>query len=162
MGNFTSLPRSSDESPRRSGADSAQTIVGPTRVVGLDAICDLGRTSKDGRSQAFDISEFALLDDGRRVILHSERGYAIGWGSNIEPPADLATYDTRESIAQQVLNTVLPDDDGPDDHPWEWLAELARARGLNVTAEDLRSLPYEVVLDDSVTVWLDSAHPPAP
>jgi hypothetical protein len=52
---------------------------------------------------------------------------------------------------------VLPDDDDCEDaHPWEWLAELARARGLDVTSEDLRLLPYEVVLDDSVTRWLDS------
>jgi hypothetical protein len=154
-GGFAPLPRDPDEPVSRFTADQAEKIVGPVLVVGLGAICDLRRASP--RSQSFKISEFALLDDGRRVILHSERGYSIGWGSNVEIPAELAPFDTRESITQQVLNTVLPDDDDSQDaHPWEWLAELARARGLDVTSEDLRVLPYEVVLDESVTRWLDS------
>ena len=38
-------------------------------------------------------------------------------------------------------------------HPWSWLAALAEARGLSVTADDLRALPYEVVLTDDVRQW---------
>jgi hypothetical protein len=54
-----------------------------------------------------------------------------------------------------VLNVVLPDDDeSEDDHPWSWLAELAQARGLDLTAEDLQALPYEVILTDRVIRWL--------
>jgi hypothetical protein len=34
---------------------------------------------------------------------------------------------------------------------------LARARGLEVTAEDLQGLPYEVILTDRVTRWLASS-----
>jgi hypothetical protein len=59
-----------------------------------------------------------------------------------------------------VLNVVLPDDDeeaAVEAHPWEWLAGLARARGLKVTAEDLRELTYEVVFTDNVTRWLAPA-----
>jgi hypothetical protein len=57
-----------------------------------------------------------------------------------------------------VLNVVLSDDDetaAVEDHPWSWLAELARARGLNVTADDLRGLPYEVLLTDKLERWLE-------
>jgi len=57
-----------------------------------------------------------------------------------------------------VLNTVLPDDDEPaEDHPWTWLAGLARARGLNVSADDLRGLRYEVTFTDRVHRWLEVA-----
>ena len=132
-------------------------MAGPVRVVGLGAICDLREGSRDGRSQSFSVSEFALLDDGRRVVLHSERGFTIGWGSSVRDAGDISTGMTADSIAHDVLSVVLPDDDCGDDHPWSWLAELARSRGLDVTAPDLQGLPYEVTLRDRVRSWLPSA-----
>jgi hypothetical protein len=113
-------------------------------VVALGAICGTvpRGVDDDGRSQSFWVAEFALLSDGRRVILHEERGFTIGPNTGVvkEPL-------TSEIIERNVLNAVLPDDDeGGDEHPWSWLAELARNRGLDVTPEDLRGLPYHVVL----------------
>lgn len=130
--------------------------VEPGRVVGLGAICDLGPQRFDeARSQSFSVSEFVTLEDGRRVILHENRGFTIGWRSSGESGSgDIRGNETRDSITRDVLNVVLPDDDEREDHPWSWLAELARARGLNVTAEDLKGLPYEVILTDEVTRWL--------
>ena len=62
-----------------------------------------------------------------------------------------------EDLVSDVLNVVLPDDDDSGEpHPWEWLAGLGRARGLDVTADGLRALPYEVVLGDDVRRWLDA------
>lgn len=133
--------------------------VEPGRVVGLGAICDLGpQRVDDARSQGFSVSEFVTLEDGRRVILHEGRGFTIGGRSSGESRArDIRWHETRDSITRDVLNVVLPDDDCAEDHPWSWLAELARARGLDVTADDLRGLPYEVVLTDEVTRWLARA-----
>jgi hypothetical protein len=133
--------------------------VEPGRVVGVGAICDLGpERSADARSQNFSVSEFVTLEDGRRVILHEDRGFTVGLRSSRESSADLRRYETLESLTRDVLNTVLPDDDEPaEDHPWSWLADLARARGLNVTADDLRSLPYEVTFTDKVRRWLAPA-----
>lgn len=126
------------------------------RVVGLGAICDLGQASTDGRAQNFSVSEFALLDDDRRVILHRERGFTIGWGAGVAGGA-LSTSESEESITRNVLNVVLPDDDGcGEEHPWSWLADLARSRGLDVTAADLKALPYQVTLTESVKRWLGS------
>lgn len=128
----------------------------PGRVVGLGAICDL-RTpnSNDGRSRSFSVSEFVTLDDGRRVTLHEERGFTIGWGSNMSDAGDIREGLTPDGITRDVLNTVLPDDDEcGDDHPWSWLADLARLRGLDVTEEDLRNLAYEVILSDKLIRWL--------
>lgn len=122
-------------------------------MVGLGAICGLTpRVGDDGRSQSFWVSEFALLANGRRIVLHEERGFTIG-----SPSGDVRTGLTPDAITQNVLNVVLPDDDKcPYDHPWSWLAELSRNRGLDVGAEDLQGLPYEVVLAESVTEWLST------
>jgi hypothetical protein len=125
--------------------------VRPGRVVGLGAICDLRPQRIDEtHSQSFSVSEFVTLEDGRRVILHEDRGFTIG-GSG-----DIRAHETLETMNRNVSNVVLPDDDEvADDHPWSWLADLARARGLDVTAEDLRGLPYEVIFTDEVRRWLD-------
>jgi hypothetical protein len=126
------------------------------RVVGLGAICGL-RTpdfDDDGRSQSFWVSEFARLANDRRVILHEARGFTVGGGSSSGTVQDDLTPD---SITRDVLNVVLPDPDDGEDHPWSWLAQLARFRGLDVTAEELRDLPYEVILTDSLTRWLGAS-----
>jgi hypothetical protein len=147
--------------PHADAIDGHATLppVTPGRVVGLGAICDLRpQRFDDGRSQSFSVSEFVTLEDGRRVILHDDRGFTIGVGRASERLDDLRAHETRDSITRNVLLVVLPDDDETaegEDHPWSWLAELARARGLNVSAEDLRGLPYEVVLTDEVIRWLE-------
>lgn len=125
------------------------------RVVGLGAVCDVNRTADDGRWVSYSVSEFALLDTGQRVVL---RDLGFTYGNGVSGMAEAWKYDTVESITQDVLNVVLPDDDDSgEDHPWEWLAELAHDRGLSVTAEDLRSLPYKVELTDRVLRLLSTA-----
>ncbi len=95
------------------------------------------------RGVHFDVHEFAVLDDGRRVTLHEGRGF--GWSG----PEDPWWFLSLESLERDVLTTVLPDDDDTgDEHPWEWLAELLRVQGVACTAEELRLLPYEVVLSE--------------
>ena len=134
--------------------------VEPGRVVGLGAVCDLRpQRSDDARSASFSASEFVSLEDGRRVILHQDRGFTIGLRSSGESGSgDLRGHETLESMTRDVLNVVLPDDDEcAEDHPWSRLADLARARGLNVTAEDLRGLPYRVIFTDEVRRWLAPA-----
>ena len=116
------------------------------RVIGLGAICDLGpHALDDPREHNFDICEFALRDNGEGVILHAERGYQ-GWMS----AGNIWAHETVEEITRTVLNVVLPDPEDGEDHPWEWLAGLARAQGIDVTADQLRDVPYEVVLTDRV------------
>lgn len=149
-------------SPHPDAIDDHSTLppVEPGPVVGIGAICDLGPQRLDVRSQGFAVSEFVTLEDGRRVLLHQDRGFTIGIPHRESGSDDVRDHETPDSITQSVLIAVLPDDDDPEeDHPWPWLAELARARGLDVSAEDLRDLTYEVVLTDDVTRWLA---PPVP
>jgi hypothetical protein len=131
------------------------------RVVGLGAICDLREVkSNPPNAVSFSVAEFAVLEDGERVVLHRDRGFTLGLrttGSALRPGMNASFGETVESITRDVLNVVLPDDeDDEEDHPWEWLAQLARERGLDVSADDLRGLPYEVVLSDNVIRFLAS------
>lgn len=144
------------------GDDGCSLSADPsTRVVGLGAVCGLNSpvADNDGRSgQSFWVSEFALLADGRRVILHEERGFSCSrtLGTMGARPVGVRFGHTADSITRDVLSVVLPDegDDCQDDHPWSWLAELARSRGLNVGAGDLLGLPYEVVFTANLKHWL--------
>jgi hypothetical protein len=135
--------------------------VEPGRAIGLGAICDL-RSAHIGNqsSHSFTVGEFLVLEDARRVMLHQERGFTIGpWRSISEFSVDaLKARDTVESLTQHVMTVVLPDEDeSGESHPWDWLATLAGRRGLSVTADELRGLPYAVVFTDEVHRWLDSA-----
>jgi hypothetical protein len=120
------------------------------RVVGIGAICDFRTGAPEpGPSQSFSVSEFVVLEDGRRVVL-DHRGFTLG--SNVDT---VRAGLTPHIMSQQVLNVVLPDDDeSEEEHPWSWLAELARTHGIDVTADELKELHYEVVLTDGVTQWL--------
>ena len=113
-------------------------------VVGLGALCGPRPpyAEDDARTRRFWVGEFVLLSTGRRVILHNERGFTIAARG---PVVELTL--SRADISRQVLNVVLPDDDESGEaHPWSWLADLARRRGLDVSAADLRALPYTVML----------------
>lgn len=130
-----------------------------SRVVRLGALC--GRSPLAPYQEAganFCVSEFVDLEDGQRIILHKDRGFSISpWISVGEPIAsELSSRDSLEALARDVLNVVLPDDDEcEEDHPWSWLAELAQAHGLMVTADDLCGLPYEVIFTDEVRQWVN-------
>lgn len=125
-------------------------------VVELGAICDLG-VAVAGFSQDFRVSEYLILDTGERIVLEDERGFttaAFVDGARIQSQA----VETRESLTASILNVVLPDDDTTGDaHPWDWLAELAHARGVAVTADELRDVPYRIRMTPQVEAWLSNA-----
>jgi hypothetical protein len=130
----------------------------PGRIVGLGAICDLRPPRADPRSQDFKVSEFVTLEDGRQVLLHNGgRGLMAGGvrttGGWRAP--DVRWRLTLEQLTDDVLVVVLPDDENDTEpHPWSWLSDLARSRGLDVTSDDLRALPYDVVFTDELRRWL--------
>ena len=118
-------------------------------VVGLGAWCDVvpDPTRASPGSASFDVEEFAVLADGRRVLLHhGERGFGLSGPQTRTggPIGDL----TAAEIESGVPATVLPDEDDGEEHPWEWLADLLRAHGVVVSADSLRSVPYRVELSE--------------
>jgi hypothetical protein len=91
----------------------------------------------------------AVLDDGRRITLHAERGWTDSLrrhASKGEPlpadrgePRDAWQHLSRDDLVRSTLLVVLPDDDdAPDDHPYEWLAARLSEHGLRPAAAALR------------------------
>ena len=122
-------------------------------VVGLGARCELvppERYTASPGGVSFDVSEFAVLDDGRRVTLHAERGWTT-WARSTGP-TEVDTWEglTTEVVTRDVLNVVLPDDDDGEPHPWEWLRGLLQQHGVDATVEQLKAVPYEVELSDEI------------
>ena len=132
-------------------------------VVRLGAWCDLvpmeESTASPGAA-SFVVHEFADLDDGSRVTLHTDRGFAT-WTASMhrlrhDPWAGL----TAEDVESGVRATVLPDGDRTDDgtadeHPWEWLSWLLRGHGVEAPAEALRGVPYVVEFSERLSRRLD-------
>lgn len=138
------------------------------RVVGIGAICDFASgVPEPGPSLSFSVKEFVRLEDGRWVVVSSDRGFTVssirelveledGRQVVLENAAPYRSGLTPDSIRQDVLNVVLPDDadESGEPHPWEWLAERARIQGIDVTADELKALEYEVILTKRLIDWL--------
>jgi hypothetical protein len=94
-----------------------------------------------------DVHEFAMLDDGRRLTLHQDRGFSTS-----------ATRLTADQAERSVLTTVLPDDAEVtgEDHPWERLASLIRIHGVPVTPEQLKTVPYVVEFGSRLAALIES------
>ena len=143
-------PEGADHPAKHPNGDDLAEPARPYRVIGIGAICDFRIGGPEpGPSQSFSVNEFVMLEDRRRVVV-DHRGFTIG--SNV---GTVRAGLTPQVMSQQVLNVVLPDDDEcEDEHPWSWLAELARNHGIDVTADELKELQYQVILTDRVTQWL--------
>lgn len=115
-------------------------------VVGLIAMCDWAELQPSSpREYRFEVREMALLDNGDLVVLRDDLGWTIGFVGSEGPPE-------LQGVLTTVGHVVLPDEDShnPEPHPWEWLAQLAAARGISVTPQQLRDVPYRMYLSDRV------------
>jgi hypothetical protein len=76
-----------------------------------------------------------------------------------QAPADAGGLASRAHIDRgdhrDVAHAEIRDVD--EEHLWAWLPHLGRFPALDVTAEELPGLPYEVVFTDSLTRWLDAS-----
>ena len=117
----------------------------------LGARCDL--VADESTRLSFSVAEFADLQDGRRVMLHQQRGFSIGGA------ADVWDHLTPDVLRRDVLTTVLPDDDEPaDEHPYEWLVGLLAPHGVGSSVEELRRVPYVVEFSDRLSARLARPH----
>lgn len=113
---------------------------GPPAVVSLGAWCDLSEGS-DGSGTSCRVREFALLSDGREVTLLNDRG----WTSSASLGEISVTH-----VVRNVYNVVLPDnaEETGEDHEWQRFVQQLREAGVAVTPDELRALPYRVILSD--------------
>ncbi|MDE0579887.1 MAG: hypothetical protein OXI29_08440 [bacterium] len=131
---------------------SDQEVTALTSVTALCAVCDRRDDWSDDWSQRFSIGEFAILETGDRIALHFERGFTLS-----SMPGDFESIPANLLI-EQIHDVVASDDDEISlSNRWLWLAGLANKRGLEVTAAQLRELPYEILITDRVVLWL--THP---
>jgi hypothetical protein len=149
----TDLDKPGGARRRRSRLGWRRYVAGMTVVVALGAWCDLVPPEESTASPggaSFAVQEFAVLEDGRRVTLHAERGWT-SWvrGTGRSEPLDPWDALTEEGIQEDVLNVVLPDDDASGEpHEWAWLRDLLSRHGVETTVEHLKSVPYTVELSD--------------
>lgn len=112
-------------------------------VVVVGAVCDVRRVDPSTGDVSLALSEYLQLESGKRVVLHSDRGVTVG------ARGGASSHFTEGQLRELALGALLPDEEDEDagePHPWTWLAELAARRGVNVTPEALRSVPYELEL----------------
>ena len=84
--------------PDGGAPDAPLGPVPPGRVVGLGALCKMGPPRPDQENtHSFDVSEFLLVDDGRRVTLHRDRGFTIGGIRTAGVPGSLGPADAPAS-----------------------------------------------------------------
>ena len=131
-----------------------------SELISLGASCDLVAEDERERTLSFEVVEFALLADGRRVTLLDDRG----WSSAFRGADGSETHWdhlTAVSIERDVLNVVLPDDaeETGETHEWAWFAERLRDEGVETTVDELKDLPYEVVLSPRLRARLASSGP---
>ncbi|ABW13372.1 hypothetical protein Franean1_3983 [Parafrankia sp. EAN1pec] len=105
----------------------------------------------------FRVEEFATLSDGRRLTLTDDRGWSSkrsGGGAATDAWVGL----TVEAVESAVRNVVLPDDaeETGELYSWTRLVERLRALGVETTLEELRRLPYEVILSRRLQVRLSA------
>jgi hypothetical protein len=113
----------------------------------LVAFCELGdpaeyRGSPGGRS--FNVVEYAVLSDGREVVLLDDRGWTE-WTHGLGPGEVWPL--TARQVRGNVLNVVLPDnaETTGEDHEWERFLERLRDAGVILPVDELRRRPYRVV-----------------
>lgn len=109
---------------------------GPVSVVSLGAWCDL-----ESPGTSFRVREFALLSDGREVTLLADRGWTTS--------APLNEISATQ-VLRNVANVVLPDnaEETGEEHEWQRFEQRLYEAGVVAPTNELRALPYRVVLSD--------------
>ncbi len=105
----------------------------------------------------FRVEEFATLSDGRRVTLTNDRGWSSST-SGLLPDGDPWAHLTTTAVRAAVMTTLLPDDAARSGDPLSYsrLAVRLAALGVTASANDLRELPYTVMLSERLQDRLSS------
>jgi hypothetical protein len=131
------------------------------RVVRLVTLADV-RGDADTRRISVSARHEAVLEDGRRLLLLSDRGWAATLGgAGANEVSDIWAVTSEQEIAETARMVVGPDEpfggrsqiDMETDH-WNALAETLRAHGVSADAGELSQLPHVVVLSDRLLARL--------
>ena len=128
------------------------------KVVALTAVCELAKETPGqggGTTLHFDFTEYAMLDDGRRILLRGDRGLSFGpltianmlTGKYAVPEIDPWLYETAEILERSVLAAL--EYDTPEEHEREVASRLL-AKGITVDPETACTAVWRVEFGKSV------------
>ena len=129
-------------------------------VVRLVTFVDIddGPGAGDACSMSLSAVLLAILGDGRRMTLLSDRGWSASG------PADIWHRTSIEEVEETARVVVGPDEpfdrhsqaDMETDH-WDYLAGILRQQGMAIDGEELRKLPQDVELTERLRRRLTGA-----
>ena len=105
----------------------------------------------------FRIEEFATLSDGRRLTLTNDRGWSSRTSGTLSN--DPWLHLTAAAVHAAVLTTLLPDDAAETGESLSYarLAASLADFGIVISVEDLRGLPFSVMLSERLEARLSTA-----
>jgi hypothetical protein len=104
----------------------------------------------------------ARLADGREVLLLDDRGFTsrlrFALGDRNEPIGDAISDGAARQALESDARTCVGPDEPPPGCTWQeavhahnaLLADVLLAAGVSISAEDVGTLPHDVVLDDAL------------
>ena len=128
------------------------------KVVALTAVCELSKESPGqggGTTLHFHFAEYAMLDDGRRILVRDDRGFSSGpptmanilTGKYTVPDIDPWLYKTAERLERSVLTAL--EYDTPEEKEWEVASRLL-AQGITVNPGTAHTASWQVEFGKSV------------
>lgn len=129
------------------------------KVVALTAVCELAKETPGhggGTALHFDFTEYAMLDDGRRILLRGDRGLSCGpltmanmlTGKYAVPEIDPWLHITAETLERSVLTAL--EYDTPEEQERE-IASRLLAQGITVNPETACTAVWQVEFGKSVS-----------
>ena len=130
------------------------------RAVRLVTVADVAAPVDPG-DLAVSVRHEAVIDDGRRIVLLDGRGFTESLRGPGSDRVDVWTSTSEDDLARTARVVVGPDEPYGDltqadmeaGH-WAALADVLRAQGVQVDADELRGLPHDVELTDALRARL--------
>jgi len=130
------------------------------RAVRLVTVADVAAPVDPG-DLAVSVRHEAVIADGRRIVLLDGRGFTESLRGPGADRLDVWTSTSEDDLARTARVVVGPDEPYGDltradmeaGH-WETLADVLRAQGVQVDADELRRLPHDVELTDALRARL--------
>lgn len=101
------------------------------------------------RQVSIGIEHYAILADGRRVVL-DRPGFATGVSGVDNPWA----YLTVEDIEDDVRTTLEPDDDGAGDQNWRHIARRLAELDIETSVDELMRVPFDIEISERLEARL--------
>ena len=118
-------------------------------VTGLVVMCDVDDPPEGNSTPTLSmkITQYLRMSDDSMILLDMDRGVTTFRYGHAEP---LSWKRTSADVGSEVLTLIRGDGPDPGSFPWDEYAEAAGLRGITVSAETLRTLPYTVLLSNEV------------